>query len=51
MEQEKFITILNFHCNNCQTNIGQLVSNAIDENEIKCPHCKSTNITYSMLLK
>ena len=55
MEKEnankKFITILNFECKKCGTKIGQLVSNGINEDEIKCPNCGSIDISYGTLLK
>jgi len=29
---------------------GQLISNGIDKDDVKCPECGSKNITYSTLL-
>lgn len=47
----KSVTILNFECKDCHTTIGQLITNDIkDENDIKCPECKSKNCTYSTFL-
>lgn len=48
----KFTTILNFECKDCNHRIGQMITNNIeDEDNIKCPKCGSTNITYGTLLK
>ena len=48
----KFITILNFECKDCNHKIGQMITNDIkDEDDIKCPKCGSKNITYGTLLK
>ena len=48
----KFTTILNFECKDCNHKIGQMVTNDIKDGEdIKCPKCGSTNINYGTLLK
>ena len=44
-------TIFNFECQECHTKIGQLVSNGIDPDNVKCPNCGSTNVTYNTLIK
>ncbi len=46
------VTILNFHCKDCNTTIGQLVTDGVEKDEdIQCPECKSKNVTYSTLLR
>ena len=48
----KITTIFNFECKNCHYTAGQLITDAIkDENHIKCPKCGSEDCTYSTLLK
>ena len=50
-----FITVINLKCNTCKAGYGQYIRNLTEEESsedvhIKCPKCKSDDVTYSMAI-
>lgn len=43
-------TIINLHCNSCNSNIGQFTTTEDIKDEIKCPVCGSEDVTIGTVL-